>query len=200
MKKIFLVLFLSIANFALSQDKIVVESGNFDFLKDQTEVNVQVKFDNVLFQAENYNEAQYLERREKEAIAKKGEEAWKKWVEEWGRFKEAEYITYFLKGINVKSRKVKFTNDNNAKYTLIIDTKWIFAGWHGGIVWQEAKLTSELSFVETQNPQNVLMKIKGDAILGKSKNEYLVMEYGRIAGAYEETGKDLGREIRKVIK
>lgn len=71
MKKLFLVLFLAITAFAFSQNKLLIQEGNFDFLKDQTEVNVQLKFNDVLFQAENYSEAQYLERREKEAIAKK---------------------------------------------------------------------------------------------------------------------------------
>jgi len=192
---------LAITAFAFSQNKLLVQQGNFGFLSDQTEVNVQLKFNNVLFQVENYSEDQYLEKREKETIAKKGEEAWKKWMEEWQRFKETEYISYFLKGINEKSRKVKFSNNiSNAKFTLIIDTKWIYAGWHGGIMGQEGKLTSELTFVETQNPERIVMKLKGDMILGKPQNKYFVMEYGRIAGAYEATGKSIGKEIRKVIK
>ena len=58
MKKLFLVLFLAITAFAFSQNKLLIQEGNFDFLKDQTEVNVQLKFNDVLFQAENYSEPQ----------------------------------------------------------------------------------------------------------------------------------------------
>ncbi len=183
-----------------AQDQINVESGNFDFLKDQTEVNVQVKFENVAFQVENYTETQYLEKRKTETIAKKGEEAWGKWIGEWEKFKNTEYLDYFLKGINKKSKKIAFKKDAHAKYTLIVDAKWIYAGWHGGLIGQEAKLTSDLAFVETDNPSNVVMKLKGDKVLGKPQNKDFVMEYGRIAGAYEQTGKYLGKKIKEVIK
>ncbi|WP_223601421.1 hypothetical protein [Chryseobacterium sp. GVT01B] len=200
MKKLLFLLFAVIGVVTFGQNQINVESGDFDFLKDQTEVNVQVKFENVAFQVENYTEAQYLEKRKTETVAKKGEEAWGKWIGAWETFKNTEYLDYFLKGINRKSKKIAFKKDTHAKYTLIVDAKWIYAGWHGGLIGQEAKLTSDLIFVETDNPSNVVMKLKGDKILGKPQNKEFVMEYGRIAGAYEQTGKDLGKKIKEVIK
>lgn len=200
MRKLLLLLFMVMGVVAFAQDQINIESGNFDFLKDQTEVNVQVKFENVAFQVENYTEAQYLEKRKAETVAKKGEEAWGKWIGEWDKFKSTEYLEYFLKGINRKSKKIAFKKDTHAKYTLIVDAKWIYAGWHGGLIGQEAKLTSDLTFVETDNPSNVVMKLKGDKVLGKPQNKDFVMEYGRIAGAYEQTGKYLGKKIKEVIK
>lgn len=78
---------MAIVTMAFAQNQINIESGNFDFLKDQTEVNVQMKFEHPLFQADNYTEAQYLERRKTETLAKKGEESWQKWDEEWQRHK-----------------------------------------------------------------------------------------------------------------
>ncbi|BAP33708.1 uncharacterized protein CHSO_4671 [Chryseobacterium sp. StRB126] len=200
MRKLLLLFFMVIGVVTFAQDQINVESGNFDFLKDQTEVNVQVKFENVAFQVENYTETQYIEKRKTETIAKKGEEAWGKWIGEWDKFKSTEYLDYFLKGINRKSKKTVFKKDAHAKYTLIVDAKWIYAGWHGGLIGQEAKLTSDLTFVETDNPSNVVMKLKGDKVLGKPQNKDFVMEYGRIAGAYEQTGKYLGKKIKEVIK
>ncbi|MBP2618209.1 hypothetical protein [Chryseobacterium jejuense] len=200
MRKLLLLLFVIIGVVVFGQDQMNIESGNFDFLKDQTEVNVQVKFENVAFQVENYTETQYLEKRKTETVAKKGEEAWGKWIGEWDKFKSTEYLDYLLKGINRKSKKIVFKKDTHAKYTLIVDAKWIYAGWHGGLIGQEAKLTSDLTFVETDNPSNVVMKLKGDKILGKPQNKDFVMEYGRIAGAYEQTGKYLGKKIKEVIK
>ncbi|WP_261510208.1 hypothetical protein [Chryseobacterium paludis] len=199
MKKLLVVLFVAIFTTAFSQELKIV-SGNFDFLKDQTEVNVELKFDNALYQVENFTEAQYLERRKKEVLAKKTEQDWQKWNEEWEKYKSSEYIQYFFKGINGKSKKVTFKNDVKAKYTLIIDAKWIYAGWHGGIIGQEAKLSSDMKFVETDNPSKIVMELKGDKVLGKPQNKAFVMEYGRIAGAYEATGKVIGKEIKKVIK
>jgi len=109
-------------------------------------------------------------------------------------------LDYFLKGVNGWSKKIAFKKNVNTKYTLIIDTKWVYAGWHAGLVAQEGKLTADLIFVETDNPSKVLMKLQAAQILGKQSNKHFTMEYGRIAAAYEVTGKQLGKALRKEIK
>ncbi|KPE51334.1 hypothetical protein [Chryseobacterium indologenes] len=200
MKKLLLLLFIAFVTTVYAQNQINYEWGNLDFLKDQTEVNVEMKWNNPLFQAENMTETQYLEKRKAETLAKKGEEAWGKWIAEWENFKKSQYIDYFFKGINGKSKKIAFKSDVKTKYTLIIDTKWIYAGWHGGLIGQEGKLTSDLIFVETDHPEKVVMKLAGDKILGKPQNKDFVWEYGRIAGAYEATGKELGKIVKKLTK
>lgn len=201
MKKLLLLLFVAMATTTFAQNQINFESGNFDFLKDQTEVNVQLKFDNAVYQEKNFTEAQYIENRKADITAKKSEAVWKNWEFQWGNFKASEYLNYFFKGINSKSKKVTFKNDTKAKYTLIIDAKWIYAGWYGGMIGsQEAKLTADMIFVETDNPSNVVMRLQADKIQGKKMNKDFAWEYGRIAGAYEVTGKKLGAEIKKVIK
>jgi hypothetical protein len=201
MKKLFLLLFVAMTTMTFAQE-MTFSSGNFDFMKDQTEINVRLKFGNTLYQVENFTEAQYLEKRKKDILSnpKKTEEDWQKWYGEWMKFKNTEYLQYFIKGANSKS-KIVYTTNANTKYTLIIDAKWIYAGWHGGLVGQEAKLTSDMKFVETDNPANVVMEVKGDKILGKPQNKYFVMEYGRIAGAFEATGKRLmGKEYKRALK
>ncbi|MDW9381996.1 hypothetical protein [Chryseobacterium sp. JV558] len=199
MKKLLLLLFVAIATTTFAQNKINIESGNFDFLKDQTEVNVQFKFEKPLFQADNYTEAQYLERRKAETLAKKGEESWKEWDEEWQKHKESVFLDRFIQGLNGKAKKIKFSKGVTAKYTLILDTKWIYAGWTG-FVTQPAKLSSELIFVETENPSKVLAKIQGDKIEGIGSKVSYHMEYGRISAAYEKTGKELGKAIKSALK
>ncbi|WP_379968078.1 hypothetical protein [Epilithonimonas sp. UC225_85] len=200
MKKLLLLVVLMFTTITFAQNQLNFEFGTFDFLKDQTEVNVQLKFENVLFQAENYTEAQYLERRKTETLAKKNAAAWQKWIDAWQNYKDTEYLNYFLKGVNGWSKKVVFKKDVKAKYTLIIDTKWVYAGWHAGLVAQEGKLTSDLIFVETDNPSKVIMKLQGAEVLGKQSNKDFTMEYGRIAAAYEVTGKLVGKALRKVVK
>ncbi|UOU99597.1 hypothetical protein MUU74_06455 [Chryseobacterium daecheongense] len=202
MKKFFLLLFMAMATIAFAQNQFKIVQGSFDFLKDQSQVNVQLKLDNTHYQVENFTEEQYLERRKKDVLAnpKRGEEAWKKWSDEWTRFKDTEYLKYFTKGANKKS-KIVYGNETKAKYTLIIDAKWIYAGWHGGLIGQEAKLTSNMKFVETDNPSNVVLEIEADQILGKPQNKDFVMEYGRIAGAFEATGSRLmGKEYKRALR
>jgi hypothetical protein len=201
MKKIFLMLFFAIGTTVFSQNKINVTQGSFDFLKDQTEVNVQLKLDNATYQEKNLTEAQYIESRKIDITARKGVKVWENWTYQWEKFKTSEYLEYFYEGINSKSKKVKFKNDVKAKYTLIIDAKWIYAGWYGGMIGsQEAKLTADLLFVETDNPANVIMKLEADKIQGKKMNDQFSWEYGRIAAAYLITGKKLGAEIKNAVK
>ncbi len=200
MKKLLLLMFVAITITAFAQNLSVV-SGNFNFLKDQKEVNVVVKFENVLFNLDNKTEAEYLESRKKDILKnpKKSKQDWINWNGEWQNFKNDKYLEYFLKGLG-KSKKIIFNKESSSKYTLIVDTKWIFPGWHGGFVGQEAKLSSILKFVETDNPTTVVMELQGDGILGKPQNKDFVWEYGRIAGAYEATGKQLYNIIKKNTK
>ncbi|WP_259112749.1 hypothetical protein [Chryseobacterium sp. JUb7] len=101
-------------------------------------------------------------------------------------------------GLN-KSKKIKFSKNADAKYTLMVEPQWMYAGW-SGFVMQPGKLSADMSFVETANPSHVLAKIKGDKIEGTGSKVDYSMEYGRISAAYEKTGKELGKEIKKVKK
>lgn len=201
MKKLLLLLFAVIATTTFAQNKINFEQGNFDFLKDQKEVNVKFVFDNVAFHEKNLTEAQYLENRKADITAKKGQNTWDSWNTQWEKYKASEFLDFFIKGINGKSKKVYFRSDVKTKYTLIIDTKWLYAGWYGGFMGtQPAKLTANLTFVETDNPSNVVMKLVADKIEGNKGNDDLNWEYGRMGAAYEITGKKLAKEINAVVK
>ncbi|MDP9957036.1 hypothetical protein [Epilithonimonas hungarica] len=206
MKKLFLMLFVGFATIAYSQ-KMKLISGDFSSLKDQTEVNVQLVFDkNVIFQAENFTEAQYLDYKKNDILnnPKKTKEDWEKWSKDWNDFKETKYMEKFLKGINHKSKNIVFKNNIQSKYTLIVKTIWIYAGWSAGFVMQPAKLTSELKLIETDNPSNVLFSVDSSGIEGvgisENPNSEYMMEYGRISVAYEKTGRLLWKQIAKQIK
>ncbi|MPT30106.1 MAG: hypothetical protein E2600_00260 [Chryseobacterium sp.] len=205
MKKLFLMLFVGFATIAYSQ-KMKLISGDFSSLKDQTEVNVQLVFDkNVIFQAENFTEAQYLDYKKNDILnnPKKTKEDWEKWSKDWNDFKETKYMEKFLKGINHKSKNIVFKNNIQSKYTLIVKTIWIYAGWSAGFVMQPAKLTSELKLIETDNPSNVLFSVDSSGIEGvgisENPNSEYMMEYGRISVAYEKTGRLLWKQIAKQI-
>lgn len=201
MKKTLLLLISFFSILFYAQD-LNVESGNFDFLKDQTDLNVELKFDKAVYQEKNFTEAQFLENKKTEITTKKGEKVWENWTYQWKKFKDTEYVNYFFQGLNGKnSKKVLLAQNPNAKYTLIIDATWVYCGWFGGMIGsQEAKISGTMYFVETQNPSNVLMKINLDKFQGKQMNPDFSWEYGRIAAVYEVIGKQLKKEIKKVKK
>jgi hypothetical protein len=202
MKKLFLLFSLIIA-LALNAQRIVIKSGSFSVLKDQTEVNVEFKFDNVLMMKENVTEEQYLENRKKDVLAnpKRGEAGWQKWNGEWQRYKNEEYINYFTKGLNKSYKNISSKKANpSSKYTLLLETNWVFPGWHGGMVVMTAEITGKIKLIETNNPSNVLAEAEFNKFDKFVNNKEIVMEYGRIAGAYESLGKYLGKEIKNAVK
>ena len=197
MKKIFLLLFFAIATTAFAQNLTIV-SGNLSFLKGETEVNVERNYGSPLFQTDNFTETEYLDRRHKETVAKKGEASWKTWIDIWEQHVETIWTEKFIEGLN-KSKKIKFAQNIEAKYTLIIHPTWMYAGWNGFIM-QPGKLSADITIVETSNPTNVLASVKADKIEGIGVKSDYTMEYGRIAAAYEKTGKEVGKEIKKALK
>ncbi|MCQ9634658.1 hypothetical protein MP477_06775 [Chryseobacterium sp. WG23] len=202
MKKILLLSLLTMIVMAFGQEKMELISGNFQALKDQTEVNVELQFENVLFMKENITEAQYLENRKKQVLEnpKRGADAWKKWIGEWEKYKKEDYVDHFAKGLNKSYKNISFKKDSSAKYTLLVETKWLFPGWHGGLVVMEAQISGTIKLVETGKPSVVLAEValnKFDKFI-QSKEE--VMEYERIATVYESTGRYLAKEIKKTLK
>ncbi|MCT2564389.1 hypothetical protein [Chryseobacterium herbae] len=202
MKKLLLLLFMAVATTTFAQEKFSVVSGNFLALKDQTEVNVELKFENVLFMKENITESQYLENRKKQVLEnpKRGEEAWKKWIDEWEQYKKETYADYLIKGLNKSYKNISFKKDNSAKYTLLLETKWVFPGWHAGITAMSAEITGKIKLVETGNPSVILAEIELNEFDKFVNNKEFVMEYGRIAAGYESAGRYVGREIKKALR
>lgn len=194
-------LFVSVS-MVINAQKMTVTSGNLNVLKDQTEVNVELRFDNVSMMKENFTEAQYLENRKKDLLAnpKRGEAGWQKWNGEWQRYKNEEYINYFAKGLNKSYKKIAFKKESSAKYTLLLETNWVFPGWHGGMVVMTAEISGKIKLVETDNPSVILAEVDLNKFDRYVNNKEFVMEYGRVAGAYESIGRYLGREIKKALK
>jgi hypothetical protein len=56
------------------------------------------------------------------------------------------------------------------------------AWWNHGA---GSKTNISYEICETNDPSKVVLEIKADKILGKPQNKDFVMEYGRIAGAFE---------------
>ena len=201
MKKLLLLVFFVMMTTVFAQDKMKITSGNLIVLKDQTEVNVEVKFENVLFMKENITEVQYLGNRKKQVLEnpKRGEEAWTKWIGQWEIYKR-EYVDYFAKGLNKTYKDISFKKDPSAKYTLLVETAWVFPGWHAGLTAMTAEITGKIKLIETNNPSKVLVEVELNKFDKFVKNDEFVMEYGRIAAAYESAGRYLGREIKKSLK
>jgi hypothetical protein len=198
MKKLVLSLFFVTA-IVTAQDMDVVK-GDFSFLKDQTEINVEFDYSDLKLMKDNLTNDQYVAERVKD-LEEKGKGTGETWGKKWYASRDLSFEPKFLELMSViytKAKKDVAFKENlaQAKYTLIVDAAWIYPGYNIGFAKKPAKVSLNLKFVETANKNNVLLEIKseeapGDIYIGSFSNE------DRIAEGYAKTAKSLASMLLK---
>jgi hypothetical protein len=200
MKKLVLsVLFVSSVMTAQNMD---VVNGDFSFLKDQKEVNVEFDYSKLTLMKENKSEAEYVEDRAKD-LNEKNKNVGDIWAKKWKASKELIWNPKFLELVNVvlskKDKDVSFQEGlTAAKYTLIVKSVWIYPGWDVMMMKQPAKVTTSLKFVETGNMSNVLLEITSENAPGDQWGSNFSNET-RIGEGYAKTGKSLAQMLLKKV-
>lgn len=197
MKKLLFALFL-ISGTAFAQDMNVIK-GNFEFLKDQKEINTEFDYSNFTMMKENKSEEQYIEEH-KADLDKKAKGNGNLWQKRWVVAKEQIWTPKFLEIGNIVLSKagkdLNFQEGLQTPYTLIVQTVWIYPGWDAGIMKQPAKVTTNLKFVETANKSNVLLEITSEESPGDQWGSNFSNET-RIGEGYAKTAKSLSKMIIK---
>ena len=198
MKRILLVALLFIFSMTRAQSMDVLK-GDFAFLKDQKEINVQFDYSKLKLLKEDKTEAQYIEDRAKELNNKdKGNgEVWKK---KWAGAKEGIWQPKFLELVNVvlskEKKDVSFQEGlNSAKYTLIVETVWIYPGYDVFVTKQPAKVSVNLRFIETAT-KNTVLEIQSENAPGDQYGNQFSNET-RIGEGFAKTGKSLAKLLLK---
>lgn len=199
MKKLVVIAVLFITSLVMAQ-KMKVTSGGFDFINNQKQFNVEFDHSKMTLMKENKTEAQYVEDRAKDLNDKtKGTgDIWKK---KWEASKVLIWNLKFLELMNVvlskEGKDVSFQEDlTEAKYTLIVETVWVYPGWDAGIMKQPAKVSTKLSFVETNNKSNVLLEISSENAPGDQWGNNFSNE-SRIGEGFAKTAKSLAKMLLK---
>ena len=86
----------------------------------------------------------------------------------------------------------------SAKYTLIVQTVWIYPGWDVMMMKQPAKVSTLLKFVETNNKSNVILEISSEDAPGDQWGNNFSNE-SRIGEGFAKTGKSLSKLILKKV-
>jgi hypothetical protein len=202
MKKV-LVLALLITSSIVSAQKMEIIKGDFGFLNNQTAVNVEFDYSNLKLMKENKTEAQYISDRAAD-LNEKTKGVGDVWKKKWAGAKIAIWNPKFLELVNIvlvkKKKELSFQEDlKSAKYTLIVETTWIFPGWDAGVMKQPAKVSTNLKFVETENRSNVLLEITTKEAPGDQWGNNFSNE-SRIGEGFAKTGKSLAGFILKNTK
>jgi hypothetical protein len=184
---------------SMYSQKIKIEQGNFDFIVDQKEVNVVFNYDNMKLLKENYTNDEYVTKRSAD-LEEKGRGKGKTWEKAWKSSPELIWNPKFLELMNKylgKAQDIYFAEDlEDTKYTLIVETVWIYPGWDAGIMKQPAKVTTNLKFVESANKNNILLEVSGKNAPGDQYGNNYSNE-SRVGEGYAKTGKTLAKLILK---
>ncbi|HET8809462.1 MAG TPA: hypothetical protein VFM65_04265 [Flavobacteriaceae bacterium] len=179
--------------------KTKVQQGDFEFLKRQSEINVEFVYDNLKLFKENKTNEEYMSEKvaELEAEEKGSGIAWKqKWMSSRESIYERKFLELLNEDMKQKTGLVFGKNLSNAPITLIVETLWVYPGWNVVAMKKKAKVTTMLTFVKTGNPDQVLLQILSEEAPGK---QYwgAYNDWDRIGEGYAKTGKELNKMVRK---
>lgn len=198
MKQFLLFAFMLCVGLAHGQ-KLKVEDGNFKFLKGQKSFNVEFVYDNMKLFKDNKTNEEYMEERAKDLNEKskgKGDTWKKKWIASRELIYEAKFMELMNRYMGDKKGVELSQGDEDAKYTLIVETVWVYPGWNAAVMRQPAKVSTNLKFVETANRDKVALEVfskhaPGDSYGGTFSNE------DRIGEGYAKTGKSFAKLLLK---
>ena len=199
MKKLVFAFALLLTVSVIHSQKMKIEEGNFDFIKDQKEVNVEFVHDNMTLMKQKMTNDEYVEKRSAD-LEKKSRGKGDVWKKKWNSSRELIWNPKFLELINKylgNKEDMYFAEGlEDTKYTLIVETVWLYPGWDAGIMKQHSKVTTNLKFVETANKDNVLVEVSSKNAPGDQWGNNYSNESG-VGEGYAKTGKSLAKLILK---
>lgn len=198
MKKLVLVALLFASSMIKAQDMDVIK-GDFAFLSGQKEINVEFDYSKLKLLKEDKTEAQYIDERAAE-LNKKDKGNGETWKKKWAEAKEGIWAPKFLELVNLvlskEKKDVTFKQGSSAKYTLIVETVWIYPGYDVYVSKQPAKVSTNLRFVETANKSHVVLEITSENAPGSQFGSQFSNE-SRIGEGFAKTGKSLAQFLNK---
>lgn len=175
----------------LKAQKIKVLEGSIDAVKAESSINLEYTYDNMSVGKFD---------KEEDYIAKKKEDYNNKeagrgdtWAKAWVDDRKNRFEPKFEELFTEYSDK---SNSKKAKYTLIFKTIFTEPGYNVGVMRKNAQINAIALIVETANPANVIAKISVDKALGRTFGGYDFDTGGRIAEAYADAGKALGKYLK----
>ena len=199
MKNLVTILFAVLLTSTLTAQKMKVEQGGFDFIKDQKKINVEFFYENLTLLKKNLTNDEYVKEHSAE-LEEKSPGKGKTWEKSWVAARELIYAPKFLELMNrylYKDHGIKFGEElTDAKYTLVVESVWVVPGWDAGVMKQPAKVTTQLKFVETANRDNVVLEVSSKNAPGDQWGSSFDNE-DRIGEGYAKTGKSFAKMIDK---
>jgi len=194
-------LLLCISSQFLVAQHIDIDKKALSFLASQEKVNVVFTFDSLTFDGKNIPEAKFLQMRYVEVSEWKDKEAAKEWLELYDEHKNQKWQELFLATLNEKTAEYKNApvfnkNDSSAKYTMKVNSDWMYFGYNVIIGKEPSKVSMTFDFYETKNPSIVLFSTEISRAMGVNNESYNLRDwpsFRRMGKAYIRAVTNLDR-------
>ncbi len=144
---------------------IKIDKKELSILASLQKVNVIFTYEKVLFNADNFNETDFLSYIKEKIENKLNFEEALEWETRHLLAKDSIYPKIFVAALNNRIKDyddpLEFVlNDTSLRYTMKVQTSWMYFGYDAGIVKQPAKANLNISFFETSEPANIISEVE----------------------------------------
>lgn len=208
MKKFsFTAIIFLISSHSLFSQHIDIDKKALSFLASQEKVNVVFTFDSLTFDGKEVPEAEFLQKRYIEVSEWKNQESAKEWLDLYEKNKNNEWQEVFLSTLNEKVGEYKNTvvfnrNDATAKYTMQVNSDWMYFGYDVIIGKEPSKVSMTFSFFETSNPENILFTTHISRAMGTNNESYNLRSwpsFRRMGKAYIRAAYKLAQAFERIL-
>ncbi len=182
---------MAVISLSSEAQRIKVTEGDLAFLNGQSSINTEFTYDNI--RVGKYDKEEDYVNKKVEDYNKKEPGRGDNWKKSWVNDRE---FVFQPKFDELFSKHSGLGINKNAKYTLIFKTTFMEPGFNIYITRKNARIDADVWFVETGNKDKVLAKLSVDDALGRTfgGNDY---DTGvRLAEAYADAGKALGKKVK----
>jgi hypothetical protein len=192
--KLLLVVAIAATSITASAQRIKLLEGDLSVLKGQKSINTEFTWDNI--KVGSYDkEADYVQKKTDDYNKKEAGRG-DTWAKAWESDKMNRFAPKFNELFSDNS-DMKAGTDKNAKYTLIFKTSFLEPGYNIGISRKNASMDGEAWIVETADHSKVIAKISVDKAQGRIFGGFDFDTGVRLAEAYADAAKALGKFINK---
>lgn len=197
MKNTLALAFILLFSTLVFAQKLKIKEGSFKNLKDIKTYSLVFDYSNLeipKFDSEEDFLKEKMEKRD-EKEAGTGEDFKKSWFAD----REERYEPKFIESFNkrFKDNVVKANKGDDSKYTMIIKTTLMYAGYNVGVWRQNSKIEATITIFETDNADEILFsgaytKVEGKGAMGHDYNSGY-----RISEAYAKLAKEFAKDLKR---
>ncbi|MEJ7914401.1 MAG: hypothetical protein WKF70_14695 [Chitinophagaceae bacterium] len=173
--------------------RIKILEGTLSALKTEKAINVEFTYEDMKV-GKFDKEADYVAKK-KEEYNKKEATRGDAWAQNWQNDRDAKFEPKFNE-LFEKNSDISAGKQKDATYTLIFKTSFTEPGFNIAITRKNAEINGEAWIVETANKANVIAKIAVEHAQGRTFGGFDFDTGGRIAEAYADAGKALGKFVK----